>query len=277
MSDNPLARYYRQPALYLKLPSGGRYWPAGSLDLPPNGEIPVLPMSGKDDLAMRNADGLMNGATTVSVIQSCCPNIKNAWHTPSVDLDAIMIAIRMASYGGTMEFDTKCVNCGEDMSYGADLANILDSIRSPDFSKGIEVDNGLIVFLKPNSYLDFNNTNQERYIQQRTIKVVQDSTLSEEEKIEKIKAAVFEMTERTIERVSAFIDYIITPEGDKVNDIAAIKEFVNNADQKTYNTLRDAVFEYNKEYSIKPVQIRCTACNHEDTRQFQFEPSNFFG
>lgn len=277
MSDNPLSRYYRQPALYLRLPSGGRYWAPGSLDLPPNGEIPVLPMSGKDDLAMRNADGLMNGATTVAVIHSCCPNIKDAWRTPSVDLDALLIAIRMASYGNTMEFETKCTNCNEELSYGADLATVLDGIKSPNFNKGIEVDNGLIVFLRPNSYLDFNSTNQERYIQQRTIRMLSDSNLTEDQKIEKIKAAVFEMTERTVERVSSFIDYIVVPDGGKVDDPAYIKEFVNNADQKTYNTLRNAVMEYNNEYTIKPLQIKCSACGHEDTRQFQFEPSNFFG
>lgn len=276
MDQNPLSKYYRQPALYLKLPSEGKFWPQGSIEMPPNGEIPVLPMSGKDDIAMRNADGLMNGATTVSVIQSCCPNIKDAWQTPSVDLDAILIAIRMASYGNIMDFDTKCANCKEDMSYSADLSAVLNEIHAPDFSKGKDI-NGLLVGFRPNSYLDFNATNQERYIQQRTVRMLQDSNLSEDEKLDKVKQAVFEITERTVERVAGFIEYIITPEGVKVIDEDFIKEFVLNADQATYNLLRDSIFEYNKEYTIKPMNIKCSACGHEDTRQFQFEPASFFG
>ena len=276
MDQNPLSKYYRQPALYLRLPSEGRFWPPGSLDLPPNGEIPVLPMSGKDDISMRNADGLMNGATTVAVLQSCCPNIKDAWQTPSVDLDALLIAIRIASYGNSMDFDTKCGNCNEELSYSADLSGILGNIRSPDFSKAREI-NELLIFFRPNRYLDFNLTNQEKYIQQRTIRTLQDSNLSEEQKIEKIKQAVFEITERTVERLASFIDHIITPDDEKVADPEQIKEFVLNADQKTYNQLRDSVFEFNKEYSIKPIDIKCPHCNHEDTRQFQFEPANFFG
>jgi len=276
MDHNPLSKYYRQPALYLKLPSEGKFWPAGSIEIPPNGEIPVLPMSGKDDIAMRNADGLMNGATTVSVIQSCCPCIKDAWQTPSIDLDAILIAIRIASYGNSMDFDTKCVNCKEDMTYSADLSAILGEINAPDFSKGKDV-NGLIVSFKPNSYLAFNATNQEKYIQQRTVRMLQDSNLSESDKIEKIKQAVFEITERTVERVASFIEHIITPDGVKVEDENFIKDFVMNADQATYNLLRDTIFEYNKDYSIKPMNIKCSACGHEDIRQFQFEPASFFG
>jgi len=276
MDQNPLTKYYRQPALYLKLPSEGKFWPLGSIEMPPNGEIPVLPMSGKDDLAMRNADGLMNGATTVAVIQSCCPNIKDAWQTPSVDLDALLIAIRMASYGNTMDFDTKCANCKEDLTYTADLGNILAQIQSPDFEQAKEI-NGLLICFRPNSYLDFNQTNQEKYVQQRTVKMLQDSNLSDEEKMEKVKQAVFEITERTVERVSAFIDYIITPDEVKVTDRDYIKQFVMNADQNTYNAIRDSVFDYNKQYTIKPMDIQCSACGHNDTRQFQFEPANFFG
>lgn len=276
MSDNPLTKYYRQPALYLKLPSQGRYWPAASLDLPPNGEIPVLPMSGKDDLAMRNADGLMNGATTVSVIESCCPNIKNAWDVPSIDLDALMIAIRMASYGNNMEFDTKCASCNEELSYNAELSSVLDGITTPDYDKGLEL-NGLTVWLKPNSYNVYNTNSQEKYIQQRTIKTLQDSNLNDEQKVEKIKQAVLEMTAKTVEKITSFIDYIITADGIKVRDQEFIKEWVNNADQKTYNAIKDAVMEFNKKYTIKPINIRCDKCGHQDTRQFQFEPSNFFG
>ena len=104
--QNPLAKHFRQPVIYLKLPSGGAYWPDGSIDLPLNNEIPVLAMSTKDEIVLKTPDALLNGQGVVNVIQSCCPNIKDAWKMPSVDVDATIIAIRIASYGNQMDFTT---------------------------------------------------------------------------------------------------------------------------------------------------------------------------
>jgi hypothetical protein len=40
---NPLKNFFRQPIIYVKLPSGGNFYPAGSINMPPNQEIPGLP------------------------------------------------------------------------------------------------------------------------------------------------------------------------------------------------------------------------------------------
>ena len=276
MSQNPLSKFYRQPAVYIRLPSDGRYWPEGSIEIPPNREIPVLPMSAKDDIAMRNADALMNGSTTVDIIQSCIPDIKDAWQTPSIDIDSLLIAIRLASYGNKMEFDTACAKCGEELSYESDLGQVLGSISIPDFDKPLEV-NDLLIWFKPNNYTEMNDTNQQKYQQQRLVKSLTESKLGEEEMIKQFKQAVNELTLATIGKLSCFIDHIITPDGIKVSDKDQIREFVQNADQKMYNAIKDHLSSVNQEYKIKNIDIKCSACGHEDQRSFQFEPSNFFG
>ena len=45
---NPLAGHFRQAKIYIKLPSGGQYYDEGSLDMPENQELPVMPMTAKD-------------------------------------------------------------------------------------------------------------------------------------------------------------------------------------------------------------------------------------
>jgi hypothetical protein len=52
-STNPLAKHFRQASIYFKLPSGGQYWPPGSLDLPPNSEIGVMSMTTKDEITLK--------------------------------------------------------------------------------------------------------------------------------------------------------------------------------------------------------------------------------
>ena len=113
MNSNPLAKFFRQPAIYARLPSGGKNWPNGTINMPANSELPILPMTAIDEITYRTPDALFNGEAVTGVIQSCVPSIKNAWATPSIDLDTILVAIRIASYGHEMEIGTKCPKCGE--------------------------------------------------------------------------------------------------------------------------------------------------------------------
>ena len=88
---NPLSQYFRQPAIHIRLPSGGQFYPVGSINMPPNGELPVLPMTAVDEITYRTPDALFNGSAVISVIQSCVPAIRNAWVMPSTDIDAVQI------------------------------------------------------------------------------------------------------------------------------------------------------------------------------------------
>jgi hypothetical protein len=103
--NNPLRQYFRQPAIYIRLPSGGEFYPPGTLDMPPNQELPVLPMTAVDEITYRTPDALFNGSAMVNVIQSCVPNIRDAWAIPAMDVDSILVGIRVASYGHSYGID----------------------------------------------------------------------------------------------------------------------------------------------------------------------------
>jgi len=72
-TPNPLINYFRQAKIYLTLPSGGKYYKEGSLELTESGELPVMPMTAKDELALKTPDALLSGQATVDLIQSCIP------------------------------------------------------------------------------------------------------------------------------------------------------------------------------------------------------------
>ena len=120
---NPLASLMRQPKIYVKLPSNGKYWPEGSLNITQNSEYPIYSMTAKDELILKTPDALMNGQAVVDVIQSCMPNVINAWEMPNIDTDAILIAIRLATYGDSMDTTFKVGE--EEMTYSIDLRMVL--------------------------------------------------------------------------------------------------------------------------------------------------------
>ena len=41
IEQNPLRKYFRQPKVYITLPSKGKFYPKGSIELPENKEFPV--------------------------------------------------------------------------------------------------------------------------------------------------------------------------------------------------------------------------------------------
>ena len=123
---NPLKQFFRQPAIYLQLPSDGRHWQDQSLTMPENHELPVYPMTAIDEITYRTPDALFNGQAVVNVIQSCVPAVKDGWAVPGIDINALLIGIRIASYGHDLEIGTKCPECGTDAEYTVDLRMILD-------------------------------------------------------------------------------------------------------------------------------------------------------
>ena len=125
-TSNPLRQFFRQPAVYIKLPSDGQFWPEKSISMTENRELPVLPMTAIDEITYRTPDALFNGQAVISVIQSCIPAIKNAWDMPGMDTNAVLVAIRIASYGHGMGISSTCPACKTEQEYEIDLRSVLD-------------------------------------------------------------------------------------------------------------------------------------------------------
>ena len=56
-----LKDFYRSPKLYIQLPSGGKFYDDDVIDWPESGELPILAMTPRDELIVRNPDALLNG------------------------------------------------------------------------------------------------------------------------------------------------------------------------------------------------------------------------
>ena len=158
MSDTSrLAQFYRQPEIYITLP-GAQFYPEGVLELSATGEIPVFPMTAKDDIAIKTPDALISGEAVVQVISSCIPSIKDPWQMPATDVDFSLIAIRIASFGSEMLLDNLCSNeeCNEEFQVGVDLNPYIEHLGNISISYDASVISygELKVHIKPLTYKD---------------------------------------------------------------------------------------------------------------------------
>ena len=274
-ANNPLFKHFRQPAIYLKLPTQGRFWPDDAVDIPPTGELPIYPMTVKDEITIKTPDALMNGVGVVDTIQSCCPNIKNAWKIPAADLDAILIAIRLASYGAEMDIDTVCPKCQETNSNVIDLRMLLDNLKIPNFEP-TKIDN-LTFNFKPQAFDTMNNTNMMVFEQRKLLDAITSSELSDEEKTAQFNLIFPKLTEMNVLALVYCIDSIVTEDGKEVNEFRFIKEFIENCDRNVYAEIKDKIEKMTLSARPDPLEIECPECKHTYKSELNFDNANFFG
>lgn len=278
---NPLASLMRQPKIYVKLPSNGKYWPEGSLNITQNSEYPVYSMTAKDELILKTPDALMNGQAVVDVIQSCMPHVINAWEMPNIDTDAILIAIRLATYGDSMDTTFKVGE--EEMTYSIDLRMVLDSLyENISWDEKIDVDLDMAIYVKPVNYRIASKTSIQNFETQKLISLVNDSTLSEDEKIERFKESFKRLTDITVGIVVNSV-YKIESTAGSTDNPEFIREFMDNCDKRIFDLIKAKLDTLQKQNSLKPTRIKSTpemiaaGAAEEIEVPIVFDPASFFG
>lgn len=220
------------------------------------GEFPVFAMTAKDELSMKTPDALLNGQATVDTIQSCIPNIKNAWAMPSIDLDAVLTAIRIASMGETMDMTITVPNTNLEHTYTVDLRRVLDTFQEITYENVVYV-NDMAIHLKPLSYKTFTQNAIKSFEEQRIFSIVNDENMSDEQKVEMFSKSFSKLTSMTVNVVAQGIEKIVVEDQTVVNPLH-IQEFINNADTKFYNAIMDHMETQKKKFEIQPLQIEST-------------------
>lgn len=255
-NTNPLQKYFRQPKIYLSLPSNGKYYPKGSLEVSENGEYPVFPMTARDEIMIKTPDALLNGQATASVIASCIPAIKEPFKMPSMDLDACLIAIRIATYGEMMEVSIKVPVTGEDKDFDLDLRIMLDQFSNVDYNSAIQLD-GMIVNLRPLTYGEFTETSRKTFDEQRIFNVINDSDIAEGDKLATFTESFKKLTDLTILTLEKSIASIEVGD-DVVTDQAHIKEFIANTDKGLFESVTNHIEEQRTKFQVKPLVVDAT-------------------
>ena len=275
MTNNPLKKHFRQPKIYIKLPSMGKWWPQGSLEMTENSELPVLSMTGKDEMLVKTADALMNGSATTSMIESCMPSIKDAWSTPRIDLDTIMIAIRIATYGPEMSVETKCPHCGHFNGGDIDLRWVMENIKQPELDPKFVCDD-LMLHLKPVDYRAISRLDQDTYEEQRVIRQLSQEGISTAQRQNILETAVKTLAQKLGMRLAESVSKITTEDGEVVADKEMIADFISNTDKATFDKIRNIINEYNSGYKIPDMTIKCESCDQTYESKLEFDPANFF-
>ena len=278
---NPLNKYFRHPAIYVSLPSGTNY-PPHVITPSQTGELGVMPMTAKDEIRFKTPDALMNGQGVVDVIQSCVPDIKDAWQIKSYDLDTILIAIRIATYGETMEINFNVPGANESVSHSVNLPAILDDLRKTKVDGHITLDDGLKITVRPLTYKDMTSTSLQTFQQQKMYTAIQDSKLPDEDKAKRFNEAFKTLTELNASIILKNIEKVTMQDGTEISDPTYIKEFVDNANATLIKEIEQKLTALRGQGAVKPLRLKATEAQIKKGAPASYEvpvtfdTSNFF-
>jgi hypothetical protein len=273
MAKNPLQQYFRQPKIFISLPSQGVYSKPGSIDGDPT-KLPVFGMTGMDEIMLKTADGLLSGDSTASVINSCCPSIVDPWELSTLDIDLILASIRIATYGEELAMIKTCSECGTENEYAIKLSKFIDHFSSCEYHNVVEVGD-LKVTIRPLTYRqsqDFSFKNfmlQQKIFQLSEIKNEKDKKKSSEDLVKELTVTRNEVFATGIESVDTGHEV--------VTDRKFINEWLANIDSNIVKIISDHVEQNKKAWTMAPQPVVCENCGHESTLSVELDQSNFFG
>lgn len=269
---NPLQKYFRQPKLFISLPSKGLYYEQGAIQGDVS-KVPIFAMTGMDELIMKTPDSLFNGEATVKLIESCCPYIVDAHKVPSIDLDVLLVAIRMATYGKDMSIEHTCTNCGTENDFAIDLTSVMDHYADKQFDNRLTVDEEITINFKPLSYEEMTKVNLENFKLQKMLGQIADVDVDRRQQVmDDIYSKLADI------QVNVFLTAIESVQIPNVlvTEKEHIREWLANTSREHY-TLIKSKLEKNKDIWEMPKQkVVCGNCSTENAIEVVMDQSSFF-
>jgi hypothetical protein len=277
MSQNPLIAAYKKPALYISLPSGGKYYEP-KLKLSVDGELAVYAMTARDELITKTPDALFNGEATMALIESCCPDITDPRQVPVNDLLVILLAIRQASYGDSLDVDMTCPQCEHLNMLTINTSNMLSKAKSIDIEDTITLDNGFIVKVKPFNVEDRTLLQIQQVKQQKLLNSLSgQSTMDEEEFAKKYGEVFVELADLTVKLITNCIRSVKSNiESESISERDTISEWLQSISKKDYDLIRDKVEDLSDNGLDTKAKATCQECKHQWETEIELDVANFF-
>lgn len=274
MAQNPLQQFFRQPKIFVNLPSQGIYNKPGTLqgDLT---AMPVYGMSGMDEIIIKTPDALMTGKTSVAILESCCPAVKNAWELSTIDTPILFAAVRIATYGNTISIGNVCPKCENIHDFDLDLTRVVEHYNSCKYENKLVLKE-IVIKTQPLTYkqrTDFNIRNfqlQQKLSQIEKIENIEEQQPHLIELFEELATVQKELYSASIESVEAG-SVVVT-------ERSFIDEWMNNCDGEIFDAIKKHI-ETNQEKIAMPLfPVVCVndECKYEMNINIELDYTSFF-
>lgn len=281
MTANPLQRYFRRPALWVKLPTLGKWYTNGEVTFNDRCEVQVFGITAIDEIMLNTPDALFNGHALETVIQSCIPEVRDVKHLCQPDLEALFVGIKSATSGGKYEITRTCNKCKHENTFEIQCNHLLDSMTYVEETDTyVDIDNELRVHVKPYDFVMRSMLIQKQLEERKTLTAIEnDKSITDEmvraglfsQSLEKMSRLTFRLLADSVTGIE-----ILNGQHAIIRDKEHISEWLTNANKTIADTIIDAVTVLNELGPSRVTTAHCENCNHEWSERLNFDPALFF-
>jgi hypothetical protein len=278
LNQNPLAQYFRSPGVHVSLPTGGQFFDEGEVKFAMNGEIAVYPMTATDEIMLKNPDALLNGHALERLFQSCVPDIKNPRNIPTPDMDVLLLAIKLASYGDDLGVDVTCPKCEQETHFEMSIRALLETATPVDATTELRINENILLYLRPYDFQSKTTIDLAAFEETKLYQFIVDAEISDEERSKQFAKSFEKIAALNLDLLARCITKIVVPNAE-VTEANFILEYVRNSDKNVINQIQEAVKALGEGGIERKVTAMCSneECKHEWETDLVFDPTHFFG
>jgi len=273
-NESPLKKYTRQPKIYIDLPSKGKYYSNNVLYEDSYSNLAVFSMTANDEILYRTPDALINGQATAKNIQSCIPSILKPFNLVTLDVDALLLSIRMATYGPKMQIGQRCRKCNEENEYEVDISKYIEYLNRLEFDDSITYNDFKINFV-PLTYTDYTDLQKESVGYQRALSIQIPNIVDEDEKAKATDQILSSIAKMNMKSILLSINSIEV-EGEVEKDKKAIYEFIESYDVDMFKAIKAHIDKQYETWLLPEETVKCTACDAENKIRITIDQTDFF-
>lgn len=276
---NPLAGHFRIPGPHVHLPTGGAYLPKGAFEPDPQGSVPVYPMRAQDEYLLKNPDALMSGLAIQKLLESCVPAIKTPDYISSPDLDVLMLAIRVATYGDKMDLTARCPKCDHENEFECHLPSLLATVKDLPSEYPVRLNDELVAYVRPYNYANARAMSLLTFNETRRLQAVQNQEdLTDDDRQREMRVSMDRIANLEARLTADCVYKIVAPEAEVTNP-QHIAEFMANTSSGAVKAIEKALAVLNDSGMDKSMAVTCQnpeECGHEWQTSVEFDPASFF-
>ena len=273
-NESPLKKYTRQPKIYIDLPSKGKYYSNNVLYEDSYSNLAVFSMTANDEILYRTPDALINGQATAKNIQSCIPSILKPFNLVTLDVDALLLSIRLATYGPKMQIGQRCRKCNEENEYEVDISKYIEYLNRLEFDDSITYNDFKINFV-PLTYTDYTDLQKESVGYQRALSIQIPNIVDEDEKAKATDQILSSIAKMNMKSILLSINSIEV-EGEVEKDKKAIYEFIESYDVDMFKAIKAHIDKQYETWLLPEETVKCTACDAENKIRITIDQTDFF-
>jgi len=278
---NPLQQYYRSVKVYTRLPTQGKHYKEDLIKFNEDGEVAIMPMTGKDEICLKDPNALLNGEALRQVLKSCVIDIKDPNQIAMNDVTALMVAIKLASYGKTQRSSIDCPKCEVENQYDIEYQSLLDSMEIMEGDNVVVLSNGVSVFVRPFTLNEQIMASKKTFEQAKIGRLLDQQNADEDKQMAAISNSIKTMVDLNYHLLANCVIKIV----DQANNMTFINnketnkdvhDFLVNISREDAKAIDEEIARINQVGINKNFNLVCEKCKHKWTTEMEFNISDFF-